>query len=218
MRFYWWGSRSFAELELMQEKFASEILQGATEVVLGGEHPAIITLGRRAQAKEIYSSQIDFQKCDRGGLATLHSPGQLVIYPLIHLRKRGWGVRDYVLDLLQISQRTLSDVGVESSVAIGADAGLFTARGKIGFCGIQVSRGVSRFGIAINVSNDLSLFSHLRPCGRDSQAMDRIQDCASNSINAEQFFALWMKRFCKLIENSKPHQLEHEAFHAGSSG
>lgn len=219
MRFHWWGSRSFSELELMQVKISNEILHGATEVILGGEHPAIITLGRRAQTKEIRSSQISFQKCDRGGLATLHSPGQLVIYPLIHLRQRGWGVRDYVMDLLQVSQRTLTEVGVDTDLEIGTKAGLFTARGKIGFCGIQVSRGVSRFGIAINVSNDLSLFSHLRPCGRDSQVMDRLQDCSSTAtINSEQLFALWMNQFNKLIEDSKQHQLEHATSLLGSSG
>lgn len=218
MRFHWWGSRSFSELELIQEKITSEILQGATEVVLGGEHPPIITLGRRAQMKEIRSTQIAFQKCNRGGLATLHSPGQLVIYPLIHLRQRGWGVRDYVMDLLRVSQSTLQEIGVDASVKTGTDAGLFTRHGKIGFCGIQVSRGVSRFGIAINVANDLSLFSHLRPCGRDSQAMDRIQDWASLSVNSEQFFALWSRHFHQFIEGPRPHQLEHVTSLSGSSG
>jgi lipoyl(octanoyl) transferase len=191
MKFHWWGSQGFAELEQMQHKICQGVFSGDEEVVLGGEHPAIITLGRRAQSSEVLSSVLPVHQCARGGLATLHSPGQLVIYPILNLRKRNWGVRLYVEALLKTTQKTLLEFGLETKCDSTGNPGLYTKIGKIAFCGLKIVQGVSMYGLSINIGNDLSLFKNLRPCGISGQSLDRLQNHLADPLDLEVFFEAW---------------------------
>ena len=49
---------------------------------------------------------------DRGGQVTYHGPGQLVVYPLIDLRRSGLGIRDLVTAL----ERSVIDLAAEYGV------------------------------------------------------------------------------------------------------
>ena len=101
----------------------------------------------------------------RGGEATLHAPGQLVIYPALSLPLLKIKVRDYILCLEDLTRQALAGLGIQTERR-DRDSGLSTQRGKIAFFGIHVSEGVSQHGLSINVNNDLSLFSAIKSCGR----------------------------------------------------
>ncbi len=195
MRFHWWGLQPFSDLEKMQHNISCGVFSGDDEVVLGGEHPAIITLGRRAQTSEVLSTSLPICKSARGGLATLHSPGQLVIYPILNLRKRKLGIRLYVEVLLKTTERTLRDYGIEAQCDLDRNPGLYTKQGKIVFCGLQIHQGVSQFGLSINISNDLSLFRNLRPCGISGQPLDRLQDHSDHPVELQAFFESWAQHW-----------------------
>ena len=99
--------------------------------ILGLEHPAVITLGRRADTEEInINNQLPVVQSTRGGLATIHSEGQLVIYPIIDIRKINLGVRDYVELLLSTTQKVFTHFGVET-FKDDKNIGLYTKNGKI---------------------------------------------------------------------------------------
>lgn len=161
--------------------------------IIGLEHPAVISFGRRAASEMQLDCQIPQILSSRGGLVTVHSEGQLVIYPIIDLKSFGLGVKSYVCVLLKATQDFLLELGVESSVGI-ENAGLYTSRGKIAFCGIQVKNGISLHGISINVRNDLSLFGQIKICGVENQKLDRLQDYHIN-MTLKELFEVWMTQF-----------------------
>lgn len=171
--------------------------------ILGLEHPAVVTLGSRGQADQDLKAKIPFVRTDRGGQATLHSPGQLVIYPILALQQWKLGVREFVEILQTTTQALLQQYGIESRVAAGA--GLQTAHGKIAFIGLRVERGVTRHGLSLNVRNDLGLFSQIRSCGVETASLDRMIDRATDPTQIpplEQLFTEWLRHFALVLGKS----------------
>jgi lipoate-protein ligase B len=144
---------------------------GGPDVCLALEHPPTITLGRRAERRDIRAADAELARrgvschsIERGGRATYHAPGQLVIYPIVALADRGFGVRTFVAALEQI----MIDVARAAGVAARRDPrgrGVWTARGKLGAVGIRVRDGVSTHGLALNVDLDLDGYTLITPCG-----------------------------------------------------
>ncbi|MEQ1876694.1 MAG: lipoyl(octanoyl) transferase LipB [Bdellovibrionia bacterium] len=170
-------------------------------LVLGLEHLPVITLGKRADpaldlkatGEQIAKRGIQVIEVDRGGEAVLHSPGQLVIYPIMNLESWNLSVRDYVEALEKATLRFLDQLAIKARR--GEDEpGIYTVRGKIAFIGIRVERGITRHGIAINVMNDLELFSTIRCCGKADEKFDRL---ARYGVNATQIqlFRRWAECF-----------------------
>ena len=134
------------------------------------EHPPTYTLGRLSQAghillspEELESRGISVCETDRGGQATYHGPGQLVVYPVVDLKQWG-GPLKYVRTLEQIIIGTLADFQLQGHLEDGI-TGVWVGDGKIAAIGVKISRGVAFHGLAINVNTDLSYFSHIIPCG-----------------------------------------------------
>lgn len=159
--------------------------------VLGLEHPAVMTLGYRARAENEILNQlvsIPVVRATRGGLATVHSEGQLVIYPILDLREQRLGVRSFVELLLAITKDVLQGFGIEAELD-QEKIGLYTRQGKIAFCGLQIKNGISLHGLSINMTNDLTLFEQIMACGVQKQKMD----CTGHYLNIEKqiFFQKW---------------------------
>ncbi len=150
------------------------------EEIWGMEHPTVITLGRRAnflnstatvesnEYKTLFSDHsmpnIPVVHTDRGGLITLHSPGQLIIYPLLSLAKRQWGAKEYVCQLLKITKKCLGHLGIETHWD-QAQSGLFHRDEKIVYIGLKISEGRCYHGLSVNVSNNLNLITGITSCG-----------------------------------------------------
>lgn len=130
------------------------------------EHAPVYTLGMNASAEHVLApGDIPVIKIDRGGQVTYHGPGQLVVYPLLDLRRLRLGVRALVSALEQAVVDTLAGFGI--AAAARADApGVYVERGaKIASIGLRVRRHCSYHGLAFNVNMDLSPFAHINPCG-----------------------------------------------------
>jgi lipoyl(octanoyl) transferase len=162
--------------------------------IMGLEHPAVITLGRRMKSEDLLvASDIPVVQSTRGGLATIHSEGQLVIYPIMNLRSQGLGVKEFVCQLLKITQMTLKEYNIESFID-DENVGLYTADGKIAFCGLEIKEGVSQHGISINIANDLSLFSQIVSCGVTALKTDRVCNHIAD-VTMRDFFEKWILNF-----------------------
>lgn len=167
----------------------------------GVEHLPVITLGKRGvfstdikfSEQELRALGFEIVQTDRGGLATIHSPGQLVIYPIVPLREFGFIVSSYVNFLLHVTQQTLLNLGVQTEQR--ENTGLYTKKGKICFVGIRVEKGVTRHGISINVNNDVDLFNVIHPCGMTEVSIDRLKN-HGHSNSTQDIFFLWQKEFC----------------------
>lgn len=163
--------------------------------VVGLEHPAVLTLGYRADSEqEIFTGNaLPIERIERGGLATIHSEGQLVIYPILNLRELNLGVRQYVCLLLKTTRQLLSELGIDCYID-DQSIGLFTAKGKIAFCGVQVKNGITQHGLSLNVRNDLNFFSQIRSCGITEPAFDRLCDYEIN-MTLPELYQKWVVIF-----------------------
>jgi lipoyl(octanoyl) transferase len=110
------------------------------------------------------AGDIPVVKIDRGGQVTYHGPGQLVVYPLIDIRRMGLGVRDLVTALETSVIEYCASLGIEAAVKQGAP-GVYVKGRKIGSVGIRIRRGSSYHGLAFNVNMDLEPFQRINPCG-----------------------------------------------------
>ena len=135
----------------------------------------VVTLGLSAKPEiEIVDSSIDWIRVDRGGKATLHSPGQLVLFPVWRLSSQELGVRERACQFLKALSGVLeSSYGVQSRLEDGS--GLFTTGGKMAFSGFRVRDKKVYHGFALNVSNDLSQFAGIRSCGAGDRQHDGLQ-------------------------------------------
>lgn len=156
------------------------------DVLLLLEHPHVFTLGRRfrrehllAGPEELRKAGIELWESDRGGSITYHGPGQLVAYPVMDLRPEPGRHPDaiaYLRGLEAAVIAALAQLGVWAQARPGL-TGVWVAGEKIAAIGVNVSRGVSKHGLALNVSNDLDYFAAMVPCGIEGgrvTSLDRV--------------------------------------------
>ncbi|MCB9027402.1 MAG: lipoyl(octanoyl) transferase LipB [Bdellovibrionaceae bacterium] len=209
----WLGLVDYNASVEAQNTQIEKVKSGRGPVVLGCEHPAVVTLGRRCEGDaelrsspaEIESQGIQLVKTQRGGHATLHSPGQLIIYPIISLKEIKLGVKDYMHMLMAVTSDVLAKRGVNTAF-VTKTPGLYTDKGKIAFFGIRVQGGVSSHGVSINVSNNLELFKNIRSCGKDSENFDSL---ISRDVNAQcqELFIEWFAEFEKVYYKLQPREV-----------
>lgn len=129
------------------------------------EHDPVFTLGQAGKPEHVLMpGEIPVINVDRGGQVTYHGPGQLVLYPLLDLRRLKVGVREYVCRIEQSIIDTLGDWNIEAVRREGAP-GVYVAGAKIAALGIRVRRGCTFHGLAFNIDMDLSPFQRINPCG-----------------------------------------------------
>jgi lipoyl(octanoyl) transferase len=129
------------------------------------EHKGVFTLGLNSAPEHLLETgDIPVVQIDRGGQVTYHGPGQLMIYPLINLRRAGLGVRDLVTALEQSVVELAAGYGIEAASRSDAP-GVYVAGVKIASVGLRIRRGSSFHGMALNVDVDLEPFSRINPCG-----------------------------------------------------
>lgn len=158
------------------------------------EHPPVFTQGLAGQPDHVLvPGDIPVVSTDRGGQVTYHGPGQVVVYPLLDLKRAGYFVKEYVYRLEEAVIRTLMHFGVTGHRVAGApgiyarldDPGShallpqrprqashgakpapdFSGLGKIAALGIKVSRNYTYHGLALNVHMDLEPYARINPCG-----------------------------------------------------
>ena len=141
------------------------------------EHPPVYTLGLAADAAHRPKAggtggTIPVLQVERGGEITYHGPGQIVLYTLVDLARRGIKVKQFVA---MLEQSVIDLLGSRAERKTGAP-GIYVDGAKIAALGIRVSRGCAFHGLALNVDMDLTPFSAIDPCGfpglRVTQARD----------------------------------------------
>ncbi len=138
------------------------------------EHPAVFTLGMAGKMEHVLSpGDIPVVHIDRGGQVTYHGPGQLVVYPLLDLRRLKLGVRELVEALENSVIDTLENYGIHARGRRDAP-GVYVDARKICSIGIRVRRGASYHGIAFNVGMDLEPFGRINPCGYEGLEMTQV--------------------------------------------
>ena len=168
------GTVPYREAWELQRSLAGAVSQGAMpETIVFLEHPPVVTLGRRADARsELHvpdGAEVEIVETDRGGKSTYHGPGQLVCYPILDLRLHGEDVKRYVRDLEEALIRTMAPLGIEATRIEGL-TGIWLERPprKIASIGVHISRWITTHGYALNVDLDPAPFTEwITACGLD---------------------------------------------------
>lgn len=175
------GWQDYEPLWRAMQRFTEERQAATPDEIWFTEHPPVFTLGMNASAEHLLApGDIPVVQIDRGGQVTYHGPGQLMIYPLIDLRRSALGVRDLVTALEQSAIATAADFGLRANSRADAP-GVYVAGKKIASVGLRVRRGASFHGMAFNVAMDLEPFSRINPCGISNL---KVTDLSSLGVTA----------------------------------
>lgn len=179
------GRQPYAPVEAAMRDFTSTREPNAEDELWLVEHDPVYTQGLAGRDVHVLAAgDIPVVRTDRGGQVTYHGPGQVVAYPLLDLKRRGYFVKEYVFRLEHALIDTLAHFGVTGHRVRGApgiyvrladpfghavlqveSTDPFKGLGKIAALGIKVSRHCSYHGLALNVAMDLTPFSRIDPCG-----------------------------------------------------
>ena len=162
------------------------------DVILSLEHPRVFTLGRRGGRENLCVSDkflaekgVQVMPTDRGGNITYHGPGQLVVYPIIHLSRRRLKVVDFVGGLEAAMIRTAAHWQIQAGTD-PVNRGVWLDGDKLGSLGITVRRGVSFHGLALNVNTDMEPFGWINPCGLNQVHMTSIERFLGRSVSMDE--------------------------------
>jgi len=162
-------------------------------VIFSLEHEPVITCGRSTDPANLLLSPDQYQKrgidlrhIDRGGDVTYHGPGQVVVYPILHLRRHGLRAGDFVRILEESMIRTCADWDVQAHRKPGYP-GCWTQAGKIGAVGTAIKAGgITKHGLSFNVHTDLENFRLIVPCGIAGHSVVNLADLADRSVGQDE--------------------------------
>lgn len=166
-----WGVCGYGESLARQYQAVEERIQGCCpDRLVLVEHPSVVTIGRSGTPEDLRVSKevldqkgVSLHHVDRGGKATFHGPGQLVLYPIVKIRDNG--VHHFLKELLGSVEDLLKDFQLVPEYREGKP-GLWVNGAKIASVGLSVRKQVTYHGIALNVNIDPGWFDLIDPCGQ----------------------------------------------------
>lgn len=196
-----WGLTDYwLAFERQAEMVQARVAGQGSDTMVFVEHPITVTLGRRAtQAdllfpeKTFLERRITLQKINRGGLATAHEPGQLVVYPIIMLKKKD--LRWFANQFLNVVISLLAYYGVQGDLKEG-EPGVWVDGRKICSFGIALKKWVSSHGIALNINNSLETFTMIVPCGQPHEMVTSLSRELGRSVDMTEAKNRFSELFC----------------------
>lgn len=188
------GKVAYEDAWRSMREFNARRTENTTDELWLLEHPPVYTLGQGADAVTV-ANGIPVVRSDRGGEITYHGPGQVVLYALVDLARRGIKVKRFVWLL---EQAVIDLLGGRGERKPGAP-GVYVDGAKVAALGIRVSRGRAYHGLALNVDMDLSPFSAIDPCGYPGLAVTDMRRLGFSVSSVEDSLA---KALISRIENA----------------
>jgi lipoate-protein ligase B len=185
-----WGVLDYNEAYKRQKEIhAKRVKDLIPDTLILVEHYPVLTIGKHGDLKNLlvddkvlFKRKIKCYKIERGGDITIHNPGQLVCYPIIKLKTYRIGIKKFIYSLEEIIQKTLLKFGINAQTC-HPFIGVFVGTQKIASIGIAALNGVTLHGFALNVSNDLSDFKMINPCGLKNLEITSITNTLGYSID-----------------------------------
>ncbi len=158
------------------QKFTDDRQDATPDELWFVEHPPVFTLGLNASREHLLApGDIPVVQIDRGGQVTYHGPGQLMIYPLLNLRRLKLGVRDLVMALENAVIAYTAELGIAAAGSRKAP-GVYVDGAKLASVGLRIRRGACYHGMALNVSLDPRPFERINVCGYKDLRVTRLAD------------------------------------------
>ncbi len=173
------GYRPYEEIWAAMRRFTADRNAETRDELWLVEHPPVFTQGRNGRPEHLFhTGTIPVIQTDRGGQVTYHGPGQAVAYSLMDLHRLGLTIRDQVTRLEQGVIELMAALGLVGCRQQGAP-GVYLDHPegpKIAFVGLRVRSGRTYHGISLNVTNSLTPFTGISPCGQRGLAVGRLAD------------------------------------------
>ena len=186
------GYKSYSEAHAIQKSAVEKIYnKEITHTFFLVEHPHVLTLGKRAERKNILVSDevlekegVELYEVERGGDVTYHGPGQIVGYPVLDLNDFGKDLHLYVDSIENLFTGLLKDkYGIETNKDKGKYTGVYIGDRKITAIGIAVRKWISFHGFAFNVKTNLRHFDWIIPCGLADRSVTSLEKETGTDID-----------------------------------
>jgi len=213
------------ELELISVRRADEMMNQLVELRQADQipdlalilaHPATLAVGARNLQPQDLLQPLDFfqsrgiglMQSIRGGGLTYHWPGQIVCYPVLKLKPPEQNISNYMYRLEEVGLRTLSEFGIQASRKREKEAqiGLWLGNRKIASMGIHVSRWVTSYGFALNVSGHPDVADFIRPCGLDGVRLITMSEVLGYNMERRAVMTALLRHF-EQVFGRKLHEL-----------
>jgi lipoyl(octanoyl) transferase len=191
------GNKEYEPLWREMQEFTNSRDNDTADEIWFAEHPPVFTLGLNASREHLLApGDIPVVQIDRGGQVTYHGPGQLMIYPLIDLKRARLGIRALVTALEQSVVDLAAQYDIEAKSRADAP-GVYVEGRKIASVGLRVRRWCSYHGMALNVDMDLEPYARINTCGyADLEVTDLRKVGIENDLSA-------------VARDLQPHLLRH---------
>ncbi len=166
-------------IEILENRVNDVILGKKNELLWILEHNTVYTAGTSSNENDLLDKNISIIKTKRGGKYTLHSKGQKVIYFVLDLNKRGKDIRKLISKIENCIINILSEYNIKSypdknNIGIWVDKNEESK--KIAAIGLRVRKWIAYHGFSLNVSNNLSEYKSIIPCGIKDKGITSLQD------------------------------------------
>ncbi len=198
------GHVLYSEALILQEELHKSVLSGTLGMdgcMLFLSHEPVITFGKYSSEKNLLVDEdrltelgVNLYRSSRGGDITCHEPGQLVVYPVLNLKKLHLGVKEYVGMLEKAVIGFLSEFGISGETVKGRP-GVWVGNNKIASIGINISKFVTTHGIAINIFNSLQSFGYVNPCGFSDIGITSVKHLNGECDDLEKAGIIFLKHF-----------------------
>ena len=203
------GVTDYRDCYNLQKQLLAEVKnKRAEDHIIITEHTPVITIGRSGSKEGLLVSEeflrsrnIEIIETDRGGDITYHGPVQIVLYPIIDLKKHFKDVHKYLRHLEDIVIALLKEnniVGFKTK----EKTGVWAKVGKIASIGIGVSSWITFHGVALNIDCDLTPFGWINPCGFKDIKVTSMAQTLNDKINKEQVKDRLVELFCGRFYNA----------------
>tara|TARA_B110001450_G_C17459004_1_gene415356 strand:+ start:13 stop:633 length:621 start_codon:yes stop_codon:yes gene_type:complete len=173
-------------IKALEERLLDIIDKKKGDLIWLLEHEEVFTAGTSYQEEEILNKNINLIKTNRGGKITYHGPGQLICYFVIDLKKRQKDIRKFITLIEKTIIESLLEFNIKSfgdpkNIGIWVDNK--NKIKKIAAIGIRVSKWIAYHGFAINISNNLSKYQNIIPCGISDKGVTNLTEINDQNYN-----------------------------------
>ena len=175
------------------------------DFLLTVEHPHTYTIGSAGSKENLLVNDdylkakgIDLHLSGRGGDITYHGPGQLVIYPILNLNHYYKDLHRYLRDLEEVIVLTLRRFDIDAGRIKGL-TGVWVGERKLASIGIRMSKWITMYGSALNVSPDLTLFDNIIPCGIKDKSVSSISEILDKPVQIENVIPEYLSAFSEVF-------------------
>jgi lipoate-protein ligase B len=171
----------------------------ARDTIITVEHPPVITVGKDGHLENYADLDPAPIQVERGGDVTYHGPGQLVVYFIFNLARRGRDLHLFMNNIQAGIIETLADYDLPAEQG-SENTGVWVGRSKIASIGVAVKRWISFHGAAVNLNTRLDDFKRIQPCGLKPEVMTSTEQLLGRKVRLRAFARRLVGHYGTLFE------------------